>query len=213
MAWDQGYWGDTIMKILSHRGFWKTAAEQNSRSAFEQAVKSGFGIETDIRDCIGKLVISHDMPSGNEMDIEDFLSLSGVQNIPLALNIKSDGLYNELKRLLKQYDISDYFVFDMSVPDTIGYIGMNFASRVSEYEKELPFYGYSSHVWLDCFNSDWFSADEVEEHISQGKKVCVVSPELHKRDYRAMWQMLKNICSEDVMICTDMPNLAKDFFE
>jgi len=201
------------MKILAHRGYWKTAAEKNSRTAFERAVRCGFGIETDIRDCMGKLVISHDMPRGGEMTAEEFFSLEGIRTILLALNMKADGLYGELLKLLDRCGIRDYFAFDMSIPDTIGYLGMNFASRVSEYEHELPFYSRSAYVWLDCFESDWFSATDVERYLDSGKKVCVVSPELHKRDHRAVWQVLKGIRGEGLAICTDMPDEAKDFFQ
>jgi len=186
--------------------------EKNDRIAFVQAIEHGFGIETDIRDCGGKLVISHDIPSGGEMTVEAFFSLDGIQNILLALNIKSDGLQYELKKLLERHGIYNYFVFDMSIPDTVGYFGMNLASRISEYEKELPFAAYSSHVWLDCFNSDWFSANDVKKYLSSGKKVCVVSPELHRRDCKVVWQMLKSIDGDGLMICTDMPQLAESFF-
>jgi hypothetical protein len=202
------------MKIISHRGYWKRKDEKNSRMAFERAIESGFGIETDIRDCCGKLVISHDMPNGGEMSAEDFFSLSGIQNVVLALNIKADGLQNILQNLLQKYNIVNYFVFDMSVPDTIGYMKNNFniALRHSEYEKELPFYGNSTYVWLDCFNSNWFTADEVQKHLNSGKKVCVVSPDLNELDYNATWQLLKNIDDKNLAICTDLPQQAQEFF-
>ena len=39
--------------------------------------------------------------------------------LPLALNIKSDGLQVKLKNLLELYNIQNYFVFDMSAPEEI----------------------------------------------------------------------------------------------
>ena len=50
------------MKILAHRGFWADEEEKNTLSAFGKAFDSGFGIETDIRDRNGELVISHNPP-------------------------------------------------------------------------------------------------------------------------------------------------------
>ena len=51
------------MKIIAHRGFWKKPEKQNTLGAFYAAIKKGFGIETDVRDYKGKLVISHNVPN------------------------------------------------------------------------------------------------------------------------------------------------------
>ena len=48
--------------ILAHRGVWGSKEEQNSRSAIKHALAGGFGIETDIRDHDGQVVLSHDVP-------------------------------------------------------------------------------------------------------------------------------------------------------
>lgn len=61
------------MKILSHRGYWKNSDEKNKENAFRRSFSLGYGTETDVRDCRGDLVISHDMPIGNEISCEDFL--------------------------------------------------------------------------------------------------------------------------------------------
>ena len=55
------------MIILSHRGYWKSEEERNQEVAFHHSFDLGYGTETDIRDIQGKLVISHDMPQGNEI--------------------------------------------------------------------------------------------------------------------------------------------------
>jgi hypothetical protein len=51
------------MKLLCHRGYRQRKSEQNSLAALELAILGGNGVETDIRDCDGELVISHDMPT------------------------------------------------------------------------------------------------------------------------------------------------------
>ena len=63
------------MLILSHRGYWISPIEKNKDVAFNRSFSLGFGTETDVRDCAGKLVISHDMPDGNEKTLEEFLKL------------------------------------------------------------------------------------------------------------------------------------------
>ncbi len=55
------------IEILAHRGIWNKKLKKNSLDALTLALDMGFGIETDIRDRNGVLVISHDM--ANETDI------------------------------------------------------------------------------------------------------------------------------------------------
>ena len=75
------------MQILSHRGYWHDfLSESNKRIAFERSFDLGFGTETDLRDICGEIVISHDMPKGDEMTFEELLEIMGRRNLPLALN-------------------------------------------------------------------------------------------------------------------------------
>ena len=59
------------------------------------------------------------MPQGNEITFEELLQIMDGRNLPLALNIKADGMANEILRLLKQYNHTNYFTFDMSIPDMV----------------------------------------------------------------------------------------------
>ncbi|EHZ0305119.1 hypothetical protein K4888_001154 [Campylobacter upsaliensis] len=49
------------MQILAHRGFWREKKEQNSLASLAKAFEMGFGIETDLRDGGGNLLLSHDI--------------------------------------------------------------------------------------------------------------------------------------------------------
>ena len=79
--------------IICLRGFWKDIIEQNTEKSFLRAFKNDFGIETDIRDSQGDIVISHDMPLGEEISVISLLELYILKKskVPLILNIKSDG--------------------------------------------------------------------------------------------------------------------------
>lgn len=206
------------MEVISHRGYWLNPKEKNTELAFERSFRLGFGTETDIRDCLGELVISHDMPKGNEMTVARLFEIYNENSCtsPLALNIKSDGLQEPLKQLLKEHRIENYFLFDMSVPDAIVSIkhGLTCFTRQSEYEKECSFYDQSSGVWLDEFINDWIGLDAIEQHKKNGKKICIVSPDLHGRDPLDKWQELKAISNkynlDDVILCTDHPEKAMD---
>ena len=60
---------------------------------------------------------------------------------------------------------------------------------------------------------DWVTEDIINDHIKHGKKVCVVSPELHGRQYYDFWTKLKVMkLMNEIMICTDYPNEAEGFF-
>jgi hypothetical protein len=205
------------MKILSHRGLWYSDSDKNSIKSFEDSFSLGFGTETDIRDYQGKLVISHDIANRFSITLEDMLKIycKYDKNLFLALNIKSDGLQSELKRILDQYEITNYFVFDMSVPEGIKYskAGFNSFTRESEYERLPSFYNEASGVWVDCFKGDWIDEGVINKHLNNGKKVCVVSPDLHKRHHLEVWNGYKNLITKDnLFLCTDYPNQAKKFF-
>ncbi len=203
---------DRNITIIAHRGWWKSEDEKNSKTAFERAFDNGFGVETDLRDIKGEIVISHNMPEGGEMTFEEFLKLLAGRDLPLALNIKADGLADEIKRLLEKYNHTNYFTFDMSIPEMVYQhkLGLNVFTGLSDIVPEPIMFDRAKGVWLDCFNSDWFGAEEVKKILDKNKKVCIVSPDLHKREYKNVWCMYKDI--PDIMLCTDYPDEAKEFF-
>lgn len=59
--------------ILAHRGLWREPAERNSLAALEAALAESFGVETDVRDLGGQLVISHDPPGPGTLPLAAFL--------------------------------------------------------------------------------------------------------------------------------------------
>ena len=208
------------MIVLGHRGYWNNPLEKNTEAAFRRAFSQGFGIETDVRDLAGTLVISHDPPQGAEMTFERLLQIHSEYDAKLwlAINIKADGLQKPLQKILCAYRISNYFVFDMSVPDLLGYIqaGLCTFTRESEYEKELAGYNQVQGVWLDEFHGHWIAEDIVFRHVTEQKKVCIVSPELHGRSYMNEWTEYKRIKIKNgldsIMLCTDYPEEARQFF-
>lgn len=208
------------MKFLSHRGVWQIKSEQNTLAAFEKSFMAGFGCELDIRDCEGQLVISHDLPATPYLLLEAvFECYKNVGfDVPIAINIKADGLQTLLKELIDKYAITNYFAFDMSVPDTLGYEKnqLKFFTRHSEYEPDPALYEQAEGVWLDCFHHDWWQIKDVAEHLKTGKLIALVSPELHQRKYQQVWEIWRQIerefATNNLMLCTDYPAAAKEFF-
>jgi hypothetical protein len=215
------------MIILAHRGVWQNPAEKNSAVALRRALENGFGVETDIRDLDGQLVISHDPPRAGAMPLADFLDAYVETQAAgmLALNIKADGLQQTLAHALASRQIGPdrYFVFDMAVPDALGYLRLEMPcfTRQSEVEPEPAFIDQASGIWLDCFREDWIHRPDIMAHCAAGRRVAVVSPELHGRDWRAAWEEWREAyrdlgqrgLSKRFMICTDYPLEAKAYFD
>jgi hypothetical protein len=208
-----------MIRIVAHRGYWRTTDEKNNAIAFERALEAGYGIETDVRDAVGTLVISHDMPRGGEMELGDFLRRCArfPDARPLALNVKADGMQRAMAAQLSACGVHGHFVFDMSVPDALAYIreGVPAFTRLSEFEPIPAFLARATGVWLDAFESDWFETDAIRGLLDAGKQVCVVSPELHGRNHVELWRRLRESDthrSPSMALCTDYPDKAREFF-
>ena len=204
------------MQIISHRGYWLERPERNLKVAFDRSFDLGFGTETDVRDVAGRLVISHDMPSGEEMSLDDLLRIMAGRNLPLAMNIKADGLCEPLKATFEAHGHSNWFVFDMAVPDMRSYLvsGVCTYTRLSEVEPVPAWLNEAYGIWLDSFGREWYSRAQLAELLAGGKQVCVVSSELHGREQLPLWQLLAEFQgAANLTLCTDLPESARSFFK
>ena len=135
----------------------------------------------------------------------------------LALNIKADGQGEQIRKLLKQYGHSNYFTFDMSIPDMVVQlqVGLRVFTGKSDILTVPVLLDKAEGVWLDSFDSDWFVARDIDDILNDGKKVCVVSADLHQRPTIEQWKIIR--CSHffdsnNLLLCTDKPFEAKEFF-
>ena len=191
--------------IFAHRGDWNNHVAPNSELSIRNALHSGFGVETDIRDLNGEIVISHDPCVGNSFEkFSNFIDKSS----RIAINIKSDGLVDRFQVYAQQIRESESFVFDCSFPELIKYkrSGIPHAIRLSEYERELAW--EPDYIWLDCFESDWWLEDSGVLEIMKATPTVAVSPELHGREHTNVWQRVIQLRSEglNLSVCTDFPN-------
>ena len=215
------------MEILAHRGWWLQPGDKNSKAAFERALAAGYGIETDVRDCDGELVISHDMPRRASaeplMTIAAFLDLytSYPGRPTLALNVKADGLHEPVQAALTARAITSYFVFDMSVPDTLGWLrrDMPVFTRRSEFETGSSLDGRARGFWLDSFETPYVRAADIAATIKAGKRAAIVSPELHGKPHLEAWAEWGGVLASltavergNVLLCTDFPGEAESYF-
>ncbi|WP_040349843.1 hypothetical protein [Brevundimonas sp. BAL3] len=207
------------MEILAHRGWWLDRAERNTRQAFERAFAAGFGVETDVRDHSGRLVIAHDPATEHAMSLDVFLDTyeSYPTRPTLALNIKADGLTEMVNDALAKRGIDSYFVFDMSVPDTLHYLraGLRTYLRRSEHESPSPLEDRAQGIWLDDFTGGFASPDQVISALASVSAVALVSPELHGRPHARTWSVWRDVKATvkgRLAICTDFPDAAAAYF-
>lgn len=208
------------MRILAHRGYWNDSIERNSPEAIRTALEKGYGLESDVRDYMGKMVISHNMADASCQEAEEvFRWLREFKDeYCFAINIKADGLKEILKECFEQYGIKNYFLFDMSVPQMVEFreMGLRYFTRQSEVEKEPCLYEDAAGVWVDGFwSTDWITEALISGHVGAGKEVCLVSPDLHGKEYRDFWHMVKGwqVDRSKLLLCTDHPDEARKVFE
>jgi glycerophosphoryl diester phosphodiesterase len=189
-------------RIFAHRGIWDTSG-QNTVSAISKAVNLGFAVETDLRLLQSKIVLSHDpSPLGVADELDSILP----SKTPIALNIKMDGLIPYLN--VEALRECNYFFFDGSLPELYKYwkMGLKTASRVSEFEKEVPW--RTEVIWLDSFSHEWWIQDRVLKNLTSNAMVVVVSPELHGRNKLKAWEIVRQEFIDgnpNIAICTDHP--------
>lgn len=206
------------MQIISHRGLWYDFnKESNKRISFEQSFEKQYGTETDLRDICGRIVISHNMPEGDEISFEEVLKIMDGKNLPLALNIKADGQADAILSLLQKYNHTNYFTFDMSIPDMVVQMnkGLKVYTGFSDILKKPVLLEKATGVWLDSFYSEWFDELVLLDLLNKNKKICIVSADLHGRDVSEQWSKLKSyeaIKSNDIMLCTNIAEKASVYF-
>ncbi len=171
-------------------------------------VPAEHGVEIDVRDYDGDLVLAHDPLEDGER-LNDFLA--GVRHATVIFNVKCDGLEGRILELAGRHDIEDFFFLDVANPTLVGLARRGerrVAVRYSEYEPiefALAFAGLADWVWVDCFTHlplDRASHRRLTEHF----KICLVSPELqrHPRDtIQAYRRQLEGMAVDAV--CTDFP--------
>lgn len=213
------------MKILAHRGYWRSKKEQNTFIAFKRALDCGFGIEFDVRDANKKIVISHEPPGQSAIAFRNlFTALSRHVNFKkatYAVNIKSDGIEKASARLVDEFGITkNSFFFDMSIPSMYIFSKLSpgrvaFACRLSDIEQEPVFYKNAKWLWLDELEAEWINNDIITKYVKKRKSVCLVSPELHGRKHLRKWEqyrLLPEGILKKLFICTDFPVEADIFF-
>ena len=170
-----------------------------------------FGVEIDIRSQDGDLILAHD-PFINGVNFELWLNTYNHQF--LVLNVKEDGLEEKLMEKLSKYSIENYFFLDQAFP-SLYKVSRLFPSkcavRVSDVESSQTALSLKpGWVWLDSHSGDWsYLLESIKVVRELGMKICLVSPELQRFDYKkemfSLQQLLLNNNLELDAVCTKLP--------
>lgn len=212
-----------MIKIIAHRGAWSEPSQKNSLESVEKAFQLFDGVEIDVRDYCGELVVSHDPANSFSVPLMEYFHLKNAKDKIWALNIKADGLSRCLAHLLKEYQIKSYFCFDMSIPETMRYFsdGLAVFMGVNDVmETGTIIRNSSSGAWLDSFSNHlWYDEKSLLKIFQNFPRVCIVSEELHGRSPKKQWELIKKTHSQKfqdneygITLCTDIPEKARSFF-
>ena len=171
-----------------------------------------FGVEVDIRTYNSDLIMSHDP----YIKGEKFSNwISHFNHGTLIINVKEEGLEDEILFFLKKFNIKSYFFLDQSFPfllKTSSLGNKNCAVRVSEYESietALNLKDKISWAWVDMFCEFPISYNDFIALKSANFKLCLVSPELQSNNKLKINEVKNIILEKNIIfdaVCTKYPN-------
>ena len=170
-----------------------------------------YGVEVDVHYYDSTVVVGHD-PQQNTVSFDSYLL--EFEHSFLAVNIKQEGIEKTVLAHLKDHDISNFFLFDLTFPSLMRTMmtgERRLALRISDFEdvKNLSFFkGKVDWVWIDIFQDPVYLEKTDWSTLSSFKK-CLVSPELHILREYAISQNIKGNLSAHIdkfeAICTKDP--------
>lgn len=137
-----------------------------------------FGVEVDLRTFGSKLVLNHE-PYGNGEIFDNFIE--NYKNGTLILNIKEDGIEDEVLSKVKKAKIKSFFLLDVEFPyifKSIKRKERNLAIRFSEKEPiEIAKVMQKKFNWLWIDTVTKLPINKKNLNIIKKYKSCLVCPE------------------------------------
>lgn len=175
-----------------------------------------YGIEIDIRSYSKNLILNHD-----PFYTGDLLSewLKSYNHGTLILNVKEEGLEEEILFLLKKNLVESYFFLDQSFPSIFKNIknkDTKSAIRISDYESvenAFNLEGKIDWIWLDIFDKFVISKEVLKKLKRKEFKVCLASPELNNTSKLTIRDLKKFLKEKKIIldaVCTKFPHLWEE---
>lgn len=142
-------------------------------------VSKDFGVEIDLRSNGNEIYLQHDPFKKGEPFAKWIKSYN---HKLIVLNVKEEGLENEILIILKKYKIKNYFFHDQTFSSLLkNKHKTNVSLRFSEYEdikKKNKLFNQIKWLWIDNF-STFRLEKKFYLFLKRYKvKICLVSPEL-----------------------------------
>ena len=143
----------------------------------------GYGVEVDLRDYDGQIVVQHD-PWKNGEAFQRYME--HFRHRFIVLNVKCEGIEEEVLRIVKTRKVEDFFFLDLSFPALVKLVRRGerrIAVRFSEHEPIegcLAVAGKVDWIWVDCF-TDFPPVLSQRERVLSEFRTCLVAPELQGR--------------------------------
>jgi hypothetical protein len=169
------------------------------------------GIEFDIRDSNGQLIVQHDACKEGQL-FSAFLEFCPPNKLYIV-NIKAEGIEESAIKLLTERGIQNFFLLDCGMPSLVrlGRTGeKRLAVRFSEYESfetVAAIAPFVSWIWVDVFTRFPLTKQISEQAKKLGLRLCLVSPELQGQPEKR--ETYLTYCRENEIeldaICTKQP--------
>ena len=192
------------MEIILHR--------RNTINDLKSTPKE-FGVEIDIRAYKKNLIVHHDPFKKGEY-FQDWIK--HYKHGTLILNLKEEGLENDLLVELARNNINSFFFLDQTFPSILKTIKngeKRISLRVSEYESletALNFRNKALWIWVDIFSKFPLSKIDYVKLKEAKFKLCLVSPELQGLDDMRVDFLKKHLKQNNInfdAVCTKNPEL------
>ena len=175
-----------------------------------------YGIEIDLRSQNLEIIISHDPYTTDSILLSEWIKF--YRHRMLVLNIKEEGIEQQVFEIINKANIKNFFFLDQSFPfivKTLAAGERRTAIRVSDYESVNTLKKVSqlslltpNWVWIDSFTGNWDHLACIKEIKSMGYKVCIASPELHRRNLELELELIARLVdvSQIDAVCTKYPD-------
>lgn len=180
-------------------------------------IDNNYGIEIDLRSNNKTIYLNHDPYRKGEIFSK---WIKFYNHKLLVLNVKEEGLENQIMYILKKNKIKNFFFHDQTFSTILKTMNKtNVSVRFSEYEglkKMNILFDKIKWLWIDNFTE--ISLDKKFYNFVKKKKVkiCIVSPELvKKKRTKEINKIIKRLKKNNFKIdavCTKKPKLWLKYY-
>ena len=196
-----------MIEIFSHRIIFNGI--ENSVESIPYYKKLGIGIELDLRYNNNQVYISHD-PTNKGKLFEEVCKQCDKSEIRMALHIKEKEVINPVIKILKEYSIKNYFLFDT---ENFEYNNLIDKTKIADYVVKKDQNIMGEILWCDEIQNKWYSKEIMKNLHQENKLIYLMSLEVMKKcDNESIyleWDRLINLGVDG--ICTKYPEKLMRF--